>query len=144
VVQAVVPFKSGGIAFILAFFIGLVLFNGIGHMYIGKVRRGIGFLLLGCLIYSLLIVFLIFTIGVSIDQFFGLYLNQDTVSEINDNLIPQNSIDPTTFYSSIPMSFLFSTGIIYLVYWIVQAADAHRLAKKFNRHLDKEGTVLWY
>ena len=63
-------------------------------MYIGKVRRGIGFLLLGCLIYSLLIVFLIFTIGVSIDQFFGLYPNQDTVPEINDNLIPQNSIDP--------------------------------------------------
>ena len=142
VIQAVVPFKSGGIAFILAFFFGLFLFNGIGHMYIGKVRRGVGFLLLGRLIYSILIVYLIFTIGVSIDQFFDLYSNQDTVPKINDNLIPRNSIDPQSFYSSIPMPILFIIGIIYLVYWIAQAADANRLAKKFNRHLDKEGTVL--
>jgi len=75
---------------------------------------------------------------------FGLYPNQDTVPEINDNLIPQNSIDPMIFYSFIPMLLLFITGIIYLVYWIFQAEDANRLAKKFNRHLDKEGTVLWY
>ena len=80
----------------------------------------------------------------SIDQFFDLYSNQDTVPKINNNLIPQNGIDPKSFYSSIPMPLLFIIGIIYLVYWIAQAADANRLAKQFNRHLDKEGTVLWY
>lgn len=143
-VQAVIPFKSGGIAFILAFFFGLFLFNGIGHMYIGKVRRGVGFLLLGWLIYSLLLVFLIFTIGLNIGQFFDLYSNQYTVPGINDDLIPQNSIDSESFDSNMPMPLLFIFGIIYLVYWIAQAADANRLAKKFNRHLDKEGTLLWY
>jgi hypothetical protein len=40
------------------------------------------------------------------------------------------------------MPLLFITGIIYLVYWIVQAVDANRLAKKFNRHLDKEGAIV--
>ena len=57
-VQAFVSFKSGGVAFILAFFFGLLFFNGVGHMYIGKVRRGVGILILGWFIYAILFVFL--------------------------------------------------------------------------------------
>ncbi len=80
----------------------------------------------------------------NIGQFFDLYSNQYTVPGINDDLIPQNSIHSESFDSNMPMPLLFFFGIIYLVYWIAQAADANRLAKKFNRHLDKKGTLLWY
>ncbi len=58
-VQAVVSFKSGGIACIPAIFFGLFFINGVGHMYIGKVRRGIGILILGWFIYAILFVFLL-------------------------------------------------------------------------------------
>lgn len=111
-------------------------------MYVGGVRRDFGFLLLGWLIYSLLVVFLILIIGVNIDQFFDPYYNQYAAPGINDDLIPQNSMDPESFYSPIPVSFLFIFGTVYLVYWIFQAVDAYRLAKNL-RHLDKEGNLLW-
>jgi hypothetical protein len=39
-VQDVVSFKSGGVAFIMAIFFGLFFFDGVGHMFIGKVKRG--------------------------------------------------------------------------------------------------------
>jgi TM2 domain-containing membrane protein YozV len=58
-VQAVVSFKRRGVAFILAFFIGLLSFNGVGHMYIGKVRRGVGIFILGGFIHSILFIMLI-------------------------------------------------------------------------------------
>ena len=42
-VQAVVSFKSGGVDFILAFSFGLFFFNGVGHMFIGKLRMCLPF-----------------------------------------------------------------------------------------------------
>ena len=51
-VQAVVSFKSGGVAFILAFFFGLFHFNGVGHMYHWKSKKRDRSQILGWFIYS--------------------------------------------------------------------------------------------
>jgi hypothetical protein len=88
------PFKSGGIEFILAFFFGLVLFNGIGPMYIGKVRSRGWFFAIGLANLFTVNCFLDFYYRRGKDQFFGLYSNHNTVPVINDNLILRNSIDP--------------------------------------------------
>ncbi|MER5175382.1 MAG: hypothetical protein ABJB76_07725 [Candidatus Nitrosocosmicus sp.] len=145
-VQAFVSFKSGGVAFILAFFFGLFFFNGVGHMYIGKVRRGVGILILGWFIYAILFVFLLSSF---IPIFMQLSHSNDnaTTSRSNSDLFlfrnnsHDNDLSHPSFFSffSIPLF-----GVLYLLYLIIQAADANRLAKKFNLHLDKTGELLWY
>ncbi len=149
-VQAVVSFKSGGVAFILAFFAGLFFFNGVGHMYIGKVRRGIGILILGWIIYSILFILLISSFVPVFMQFYNLNENtnnnsSDLPSNFKEDLFSlgnsnyqDNGITSNSFFSIA----IFST--IYFIYLIIQAADANRLAKKFNKHLDKTGELLWY
>ena len=138
-VQAVIPFKNGGVAFILAFFFGLFLFNGVGHMYIGKVRRGVGIMLLGWFIYAVILLFMVFTVGLNIAQLS--VANETMLGFDNDMMIPSNDI--TLEYLSPVLPFLFVFALVYLTFWILQAADANRLAKKFNRQLEKEGTLLW-
>ncbi|MBA3749391.1 MAG: hypothetical protein H0X03_00555 [Nitrosopumilus sp.] len=128
-VQAVISFKNGGVAFILAFFLGLFFFNGVGHMYIGKVRRGAGIMILGWIIYSILFIILVST-------FVPVFI-QTYNSNNNDLLSSDNNFSQS--FSSISLF-----GTIYFIYLIIQAVDANRLAKKFNRHLDKTGELLWY
>lgn len=138
-VQAVIPFKNGGVAFILAFFFGLFLFNGVGHMYIGKVRRGVGIMLLGWFIYAVILLFMVFTVGLNIAQLS--VANETMLGFDNNTMVPSNDI--TLEYLSPVLPFLFVFALVYLTFWILQAADANRLAKKFNRQLEKEGTLLW-
>lgn len=142
-VQAVATFKNGGVAFILGFFFGLFLFNGIGHMYIGKVRRGVGILLLGWLIYSVILSFMVFAIGLNFAQFYGSYTGQNEMFG-TDNSMMSSSGNPNSDFVNYSMLFVIIFAIAYVTFCIVQAADANRLAKKFNRNLDKEGTLLWY
>jgi TM2 domain-containing membrane protein YozV len=139
VVQAVIPFKNGGVAFILAFFFGLFLFNGVGHMYIGKVRRGVGIMLLGWFIYAVILLFMVFTVGLNIAQLS--VANETMLGFDNNMMVPSNDI--TLEYLSPVLPFLFVFALMYLTFWILQAVDANRLAKKFNRQLEKEGTLLW-
>ncbi len=142
-VQVFVSFKSGGVAFILAFFFGLFLFNGVGHMYIGKVRRGIGVLILGWFVYSTLFILLLSSFIPVLMKFY----------HPNNNVIPVNlntelfSFGTNTNGDNFSPSSFFSISLfggVYFLYLIIQAADANRLAKKFNKHLDKTGELLWY
>ncbi|MDQ4073231.1 MAG: TM2 domain-containing protein [Thermoproteota archaeon] len=153
-VQVVAPFKSGGIAFILAFFFGMFLFNGIGHMYIGKVRRGIGILVLGWVIYLLLFVFLLSSSIPLVTSLYNMNFNQEennnSLREFDETQSPLGrnmGMDVGSNWmnlSAIPLFSLVTFGIVFLVFWIAQAADANRLAKRYNRHLEKTGEVLWY
>lgn len=138
-VQAIIPFKNGGAAFIIAFFFGMFLFNGVGHMYIGKVRRGVGIMLLGWFIYSMILFFMIFAVGLNIAPF---SLSNERMLGLDDEMVTSNNIDFEFLSPVLPYLILFA--LVYVAFWIVQAADANRLAKKFNRQLDKEGTLLWY
>jgi TM2 domain-containing membrane protein YozV len=128
-VQAVISFKNGGVAFILAFFLGLFFFNGVGHMYIGKVRRGVGIMILGWIIYSMLFIFLV-------SSFVPVFIQN--YNSNNNDLFSSGSDFSQSFFS------ISLFGAIYFVYLIIQAADANRMAKKFNKHLDKTGELLWY
>lgn len=142
-VQAVATFKNGGVAFILGFFFGLFLFSGIGHMYIGKVRRGVGILLLGWLLYSVILAFMIFVIGLNFAQ---LYAQNSEPNQLfgsdGTSMLPNNEYKSDFVGSAMPIIIIFA--LAYIGFTILQAADANRLAKKFNKNLDKEGTLLWY
>lgn len=143
-VQAVATFKNGGVAFILGFFFGLFLFNGIGHMYIGKVRRGVGILLLGWFIYSVILSFMIFAVGLNFAQLYGDYTGQDEMFGIDNTTMLPSSSNANSESVNLSLIYIIVFALVYIIFCIVQAADANRLAKKFNKNLDKEGTLLWY
>src|SRR5688500_2700424 len=50
------PYKSPGTAALIAFIGGIFALLGLGHIYVGKVERGIGILISGIIIYVLLII----------------------------------------------------------------------------------------
>ena len=60
------PYKSPGTAALIAFIGGLFGLSGIGHIYVGKVGKGIGILILGLVIYALLIISILGASPVSI------------------------------------------------------------------------------
>ena len=49
------PYKSPGTVALIAFIGGIFALPGIGHIYVGKVGRGIGILILGLILYALLL-----------------------------------------------------------------------------------------
>lgn len=52
------PYKSPGTSALIAFIGGIFDLLDIGHIYVGKVGRGIGILLLGLVLYVLIIAFI--------------------------------------------------------------------------------------
>ena len=50
--------KNAGTAIVIALIAGILGFNGIGHMYIGKIGKGISLLVVGWIILALTIVFI--------------------------------------------------------------------------------------
>src|SRR5688572_23851644 len=66
------PYKSPGTAALIAFIGGIFGLQGIGHMYVGKVGKGIGILIAGIIIAALLVfisisleIILLFVFGVA-------------------------------------------------------------------------------
>jgi hypothetical protein len=102
------PYKSPGTAALIAFIGGIFALLGLGHIYVGKVERGIGILISGIIIYVLLIIMVI-----SFPSF--LILAPDE-SSLGIGVI----------------LMVFVLGIAYFVLWIWQIFNARKLAKRFN------------
>jgi TM2 domain-containing membrane protein YozV len=64
------PYKSPGTAALIAFIGGIFGLQGIGHMYVGKVGKGIGILIAGIIIAALL-VFISISLEISLLFVFG-------------------------------------------------------------------------
>src|ERR1044071_7171472 len=56
------PYKSPGTAALIAFVGGIFALPGIGHIYVGKVGKGIGILILGIALYVVTII-MIYSVG---------------------------------------------------------------------------------
>ncbi|MDR3205817.1 MAG: zinc ribbon domain-containing protein [Candidatus Methanoplasma sp.] len=107
------PLKNTGVAVILAF-----LFTGLGHLYIGKIKRGIAVLIGGILLPSISLVlflpFLIVDSGGATDPAIGAFL-----------------------------ALLIVVGLIDVIYWIWNIVDAYNLAKEYNDVLRNTGNPPW-
>jgi hypothetical protein len=115
-VQAVVSFKSGGVAFILAFFFGLVFFNGVGHMFIGKVRRGVGIMILGWFINSLAFVFLLNSfISLPFMQYYNSYNSNNQYNFNNDPFSPKATMI-IMILLSLSHTLPFSVWFIFFIF----------------------------
>lgn len=107
------PYKSPGTAALIAFIGGIFALPGIGHIYVGKVGRGIGILILGLILYTLSVA-TIFSVG------FLASIEQPNASSDN----------ASAGIGVIAMMLVFS--IAYIVLFIWQIFNARKLAKKFN------------
>jgi TM2 domain-containing membrane protein YozV len=110
------PYKSPGTAALIAFIGGIFALPGIGHIYVGKVGKGIGILISGIIIYVLLII-----MAFSLQS--TLFLAPDESSAVGGGAI----------------LMMFILGIVYFVLWIWQIFDARKLAKKFNESVRTTG-----
>lgn len=97
----------------LAMIPGIIGLMGIGHIYIGRIARGIVILIIGIIIFLLAIV-----------RFqYALSLASESYRHI-----------ATTIYA---------TSIIDLVIWGWQIQDAYHLALEYNRLIQETGRAPW-
>jgi TM2 domain-containing membrane protein YozV len=123
-VVATLPYKSPGTAALIAFIGGIFALPGIGHIYVGKVGRGIGILIFGLILYAIVIV-MITSVG-----FLASLEQPNSASEYASAGI-----------GAIAMMLVFS--IAYIVLFIWQIFNARKLAKKFNELVGTKGKEPW-
>jgi len=111
------PYKSPGTSALIAFIGGIFGLPGIGHMYVGRVGRGIGILILGLILYGVIIIM------TSAFAFLG-------------------QTSPGTAGAA-AIGVLFVLIIAYIVFFIWQIFNARNLAKKFNETVRTTGKEPW-
>ena len=104
------PYKSPGTAALIAFIGGIFALPGIGHIYVGKVGKGIGILVLGLILYVVIVVTIV-SIG---------FLA--SVEQTN----PEN-VNNSSGTGAIGIMLLLSVSYIVLFIW--QIFNARKFAK---------------
>lgn len=117
------PYKSPGTAALIAFIGGIFALPGIGHIYVGKLGRGIGILIIGLILYALTVI-MITSVGflASFEQ-------------------PSLSNDASVGIGALAGMLVFS--IAYIVLFIWQIFNARKLAKKFNEVVSQTQKEPW-
>ena len=107
--------KNPGVAALLAFFVGIGLF-GVGHVYVGKIGRGV--------------VLLVVSIILHVPLVFGI------VS------LPFTALYGAAVFGGWFIAVVF-LGLVNLALWVWQTYDAYKLAKQFNAHVQQYGKTPW-
>ena len=107
------PYKSPGTAALIAFIGGIFGLPGIGHIYVGKVAKGIGILILGLILYAVFAISLFSIPFLAMPGEFNLTSNVSSIG---------------TGGAGIMAIF----AILYLIFFIWQIFNARKLARKFN------------
>ena len=123
------PYKSPGTTALIAFLGGIFGLPGIGHMYVGTVKKGI-FILIGGIIISITIVF----------TSIALFTAEQLSSVQSDYYAPASDISGLILQWVITIVIL---GVGYLALFIWQIFDARKLAKKFNETVKSTGKEPW-
>jgi hypothetical protein len=118
-VQAGLETKNTGLAAVLALILGIFGLWGVGHIYVGKIGRGLALLILG-IILEWVFGFLIF-----FGAIFGGY-----------------------YYGARGLVAVSLTGVVIwiiltLAIFIWQIYDAYRLAKYYNEYVQRYGKAPW-
>ena len=107
--------KNPGVAALLAFFVGIGLF-GIGHVYVGRIGRGL--------------VLLVISIVIHIPLFLGFVA------------LPLSVFVSASAFGGWFIAVVFF-GLVNLALWVWQTYDAYKLAKQFNAHVQQHGKAPW-
>ena len=112
------PYKSPGTAALIAFIGGIFALPGIGHIYVGKVGKGIAILVGGIILYVISILGIIF-------------------------ITTPKAYGPPGGWIIISVIGAIGLAIAYIVLFIWQIFNARNLAKKFNESVKATGKVPW-
>ncbi len=124
------PYKSPGTAALIAFIGGIFGLQGVGHIYVGKIGKGIGILIAGIIIGALLVITIMMRI-------MGPMMEMGPMMGIMGPMIMMDS-------SQMSLIILpFVIGIAYFVLWIWQIFNAGKLARKFNESVRATGKEPW-
>lgn len=113
-----VPYKSPGTAALIALVGGLFGFPGIGHIYVGRLRRGTLILVSG-LVFFFVSAFMIFAGSVA------------SIGRAGSGGLAAGVV------------LAIALSIAYIVIWIWQIFNARTLAKKFNEQVKLTGKEPW-
>jgi TM2 domain-containing membrane protein YozV len=119
------PQKDAGIAALLALIPGFFLIMGLGHIYVGRLAKGIGILILGILLIPLLLLFFVpLAFGIA---FLGSAPGPGSVL--------------TGFATLIIVVLVFLASYLGLLIW--QTIDAYNLANLYNAAVARTGAAPW-
>jgi len=110
------PYKSPGTAALIAFLGGIFALPGIGHIYVGKVGKGIAILVGGLVLYIISI--------------FGIIYITTPVYSMPTGIV-------------ISVIGVIGLSIAYLVLFIWQIFNARKMARKFNEVVKATGKEPW-
>ena len=136
-------YKSEGTTLVLSLFIGLLGFMGVGHRYVGNVKRSLIIFGIGVGIGLLWLSIWIPLVGMSLGQPFmsffapvGILLLFDLFPYSSDLLYNQiRGFAGIASYVAVPVG--------YYTFLIWQIFDAKKQCRKFNLHMDESGEQLW-
>lgn len=117
-------YKSEGITLVLSIVLGLFGLMGIGHIYIGRVKRGIAILIGGFLIWAIVFI----PVG-----FFSVLDDPQTLTE--------EEIMTQLFGPMIGAMIIGGIGGFALFIW--QIINARSLCRDYNLYYEKKGKDLW-
>jgi hypothetical protein len=117
-----ISYKSPGTAMLIAVLGGIFGLSGIGHIYVGKLGRGIGILIGGVTL-------------IAIGIFMGVGFVASQLSVYSEPL--------TSGIQSAALILEITFGLSYLVLFIWQIFDVRDYAKEFNEFVRTEGKEPW-
>lgn len=117
-------YKSEGVTLVLSIVLGLMGIMGIGHIYIGRVKRGIAILIGGILIWVVVFIPIGFL----------------SVLEDPENLSEEEFMEQ--FFGPM-IGALIIGGIGGLALFIWQILNARSLCRDYNLYCEKQGKTPW-
>lgn len=129
-------YKSEGVALCLSLTLGLVGFFGLGHRYVGAVWRGLGLLYLGWILTALNLLGPIpLAVSITLSKA-GVASGSYWPPLLNILGYPQGA------YTVSSMALIAVLPVAFLVTLVWQAHGAHNLCKKYNLHMEKNGSKM--
>jgi len=113
--------KSEGITMVLSIIVGLMGIMGVGHIYLGKVRRGIIILIIGIVSWS---------------AFFVPFVILGVIGELEEE-----PSDPAIIFGMIGGFVVVGIGVFVLFIW--QVLDSRKLCREYNESLVKNESPPW-
>ena len=117
-------YKSEGITLVLSIVLGLMGLMGIGHIYVGKVKRGIIILIAGLFIWVIVFIPI------------GFLSVLDESQDLSEEQIMTRILGPM-------MGALIIGGIAGFALFIWQIINARSLCKDYNMYCEKKGEPPW-
>jgi len=114
-------YKSEGTTVVLSIVVGLLGFMGIGHLYVGRVRRGVIILIIGLLSWTALFIPMVM-LGMLAE------LKEDT-------------FDPEAVMGMLVGFMVVGIGVLVLFIW--QIFNSRKLCKEYNEYLEQHGKSPW-